>query len=133
MELDRLGRLRAMVAGLSGPSVVTEQRQAKALAAVAMAAASEEQVREPKREPTRKPRQARVKRSPAVKRVALDKAQRALTGTIPKAPVVVPAAVLQKEHAAKLQGHNERKQAEERPEPGSLGSMIRALQRENAH
>ena len=125
-ELDRLSRLREIVAGLTGSLVVLSEPEDTV--AEMRIAASQEKAEAPRPEP----KQRRVRRAPAVKRAVAEKETRALSASIPKAPVVVSAAVVQKEHAAKVLGHAARKQAETRPEPGSLGSMIRALQRETA-
>ncbi len=133
VELDRLTRLRVIVASLGGtlnlevgetayPSEdVSSKEAAGAVKPIAVAA----------------PVPARVPRKRATKAAAPPRTRahaggaavqkpKALSGPIPAGPVVVNAATLAREVAAKRAAKAEVKEVASHP-PGSLGSMIRAL------
>lgn len=84
-ELDRLGQLRAIVAGLKRTSAVVA---AKVGSPVTVSAP---ELPKPRRRPGHLPRPAS---RPAPKRIVATPEPRALSGTIPTGPVVIPAAVV---------------------------------------
>lgn len=98
-ELERLGRLRAIVAGLASPSSMSEAAPPAPLPAVTLAPALPvvaEPV--PVEAVPRRAYRRQVPTVPSLKpRPMLELAQpRALTGNIPTGPVVVSAAMVQK-------------------------------------
>ena len=133
-ELHRLGTLRAIVSGLKGPSAGKFVAQAAKPSALAEIPAAPElaigpkpgrvQQGRPKRGVGRRPAAATEKRRATAKPEADPKA---LTAAIPRGPVVVSAAALAKERQAQQAAKPARKAGEPQPEPGSLGSRIRAL------
>ena len=119
-ELDRLQRLRDIIAGLrGGPALVPTLDAAEDVAEPARVPA-EVQVQHI---PARVPREGRRMRL----RMA-EKPHTALTSAIPARPVVVLADALAKENAAKKEAHPVRPKAVE----GTLGAMIRALGQQGA-
>lgn len=128
-ELSKLYKLRAIIAGLLGnpgrdrvPSSATESVPDQLPVSAVTEAATERKPR------ARRPRLARV----AKERTRAPKRQQPtehtpLSGPIPRGPVVVMPAALARELAAKTSQRPAKAEFERVPEPGSLGSMIRAL------
>jgi hypothetical protein len=115
-ELDRLQRLREVVVGLQRPSVLD------LAASVEELPAPEPVQAEPRKG---RPRAAREPRVRAVRaRRATAPEPTALAGTIPTGPIVVSPKALAEQHSRRAVVE---RRPEPKPEPGSLGSMIRAL------
>lgn len=126
-ELERLSRLREIVSGLAGPSVLELRASEQAPSAQIETLESEPSPAIEKAKP------ARVKTVPKERKATTPRAKvlpeaTALSGAIPKAPVVVTAEALARETARARP--ISKKEITPRPEPGSLGSMIRALRLE---
>lgn len=120
-ELGRLRRLREIVAEL----------EPRATFSIAGAAVDEPTPIEAKSDAVTEPRVRRiVSREPrAERRVKVaEKPQTALTSAIPAGPVVVSAATVAKENAAKKLAQKIVPKVEE----GTLGAMIRALRQQGA-
>lgn len=121
-ELDRLHRLRAIVAEISVP-LATDLNPPVASAPAPKA------LQKPGTEVLGKAPEGPRQKGAAVSRARTDAKQQvreasALNGSIPVGPVVVNAAAVAKYHAAKQVAKSARKPAEP---TGTLGSMIRAL------
>ena len=127
-ELDKLYRLRTIIADLAGNAEVeVVSPDATDSVELHVASGSQEITAVPKRR-TRGPQLAsamRVRRKPANEQRAAEPMP--LSGSIPKGPVVVMPAALARELAAKSTQRAVKTEAEIAPEPGSLASMIRKL------
>lgn len=120
-ELDRLQRLREIIAGLKGsPALVAPFVEVKQAAEPAAVRAEVEVHRLPPRLP--RERRSRLRAGSG------EKPHTALTSAIPARPVVVSADALAKESAAKKQVQVVKPKAAE----GTLGAMIRALSQQGA-
>ncbi len=126
-ELERLQRLRAIVAGLKrSPAKLVEGTPVLRVSVDEAGDADRSQVVVVRKLKQKMPRRAavRVPRLPKTEKTALN-------GTIPKGPIVVSAAQA-REQAAKSKVRMVAKKAEPAHEPGTLGSMIRALRLETS-
>lgn len=127
-ELDKLYKLRAIISDLAGDAEV-EAILPDATDSLELQSSSEiEEITAAPKKRTRGPRLAsamRVRKKPLEKPQAVEPTP--LSGPIPKGPVVVMPAALARELAAKSTQRSSRADAEPVPEPGTLGSMIRAL------
>ena len=119
-ELDRLQRLRDIIAGLRGAPALVASLAAAADVAEPAQVAVEVQVQHI---PAHMPREGRRMRSRVV-----EKPHTALTSAIPARPVVVSADALARENAAKKEAQPVRPKVVE----GTLGAMIRALGQQGA-
>ncbi|HLI76229.1 MAG TPA: hypothetical protein VKV02_04725 [Acidobacteriaceae bacterium] len=128
LELDRLYRLREIVSGLSQSTVLRDL--SASLAASNAAADLPVEPVGPSRTTGQSPKVSRRAASRRQTRTKPDPApaqKLALAGVIPNAPVVVSAATVAKEHAAKELARAQLKIVKPEADPGTLGSMIRAL------
>lgn len=136
-ELDRLRAIREIVSRLQSEPVVLIPDPI-----VVEAAAPEELPQAPAAEPESAPKRPRVAKKATAKLTPRSTGRRgrgpapeahALAKAIPAGPVVVSAAALAKERQARTNRPAEYSDVPARPEPGSLGALIRSMELRSAH
>lgn len=126
-ELERLQQLRTIVAGLAGPSILEEREQNAPVREEALAP-KRDAVHNATEPATRRKKEPARERKVADRRAKAPHEPNALQGTIPKVPVVVSAEALAREKGRAVRAPRETSTPP--PQPGTLGSMIRALRLE---